>query len=321
MGYNDYIARGDASALIPEQAYSEIMKPAAQQSVFLANAKRLPNMARGQETLHVLSALALVYMVEGDQGLIQTAQAAWANKFIYAKSMAVIVPIPRTVVADAEYDIWGEVKPIITDSVALAVDRLTHFGLDALGNAAPTDWPDGIAIAAVAAGNYVVLGTGADLYEDTLGENGHIGKMEAQGFEPTAHVAALGMKAKLRGVRDSDGTPIFRQGMVEGTRYSLDGSPIVFPKDANFGAAVSGYHMVSTAYNEFVYSFRQEIEWELLTQGVINNAAGQVVFNFGQQHMVGLKATLRWGWQCPNPINRVQATEASRYPAAVLQAA
>jgi hypothetical protein len=27
---------------------------------------------------------------------------------------------------------------------------------------------------------------------------------------------------------------------------------------------------------------------------------------------------MRLGWQCPNPINRMQATEGNRYPLAVL---
>jgi hypothetical protein len=35
--------------------------------------------------------------------------------------------------------------------------------------------------------------------------------------------------------------------------------------------------------------------------------------------MVALRAVIRLGWQLPNPINRLQPTEASRYPFAVLK--
>jgi len=34
--------------------------------------------------------------------------------------------------------------------------------------------------------------------------------------------------------------------------------------------------------------------------------------------MVALRAVMRLGWQVPNPINRLQTTEADRYPFAVL---
>jgi hypothetical protein len=37
-----------------------------------------------------------------------------------------------------------------------------------------------------------------------------------------------------------------------------------------------------------------------------------------QQDMVALRATLRIGWQVPNPINRLNEVEATRYPFAAL---
>jgi len=37
-----------------------------------------------------------------------------------------------------------------------------------------------------------------------------------------------------------------------------------------------------------------------------------------QQDMLALRAVMRIGWQVPNPINRLQETEANRYPFSVL---
>jgi hypothetical protein len=42
------------------------------------------------------------------------------------------------------------------------------------------------------------------------------------------------------------------------------------------------------------------------------------VYNLAQQDMVALRAVMRIGWQVPNPINRVEETEANRYPFALL---
>ena len=62
--------------------------------------------------------------------------------------------------------------------------------------------------------------------------------------------------------------------------------------------------------------FRSEIS----TQATITDAAGKVVYNLFQQHMVALKLTARIGFALPNPVNRVNTTEATRFPFAVLTA-
>lgn len=319
MPYNSVTSRTDAAALIPEDVAREIIQGVEEQSVFLRNARRLRNMTRAEQRMPVLGSLPTVYMVEGDSGLIQTTEMAWSNKYINAATAAAIIPIPRTVLDDADYDLWSEYKPKLMEAFALNIDRLTHVGLDLQGNAAPTDWPDDLKTAAVAASNNLALGgVGPDLYGDIMGEGGLISKLEDDGFIPNAFLGSINMRGKLRGVRDSEGQPIMRQGMNAATQYVLDGAPIYFPRDANLQSSVSGVYLFAVDYSQFVYSFRQDIEWDVSKDAVITDAGGNIVRNLWQQNEVGLRAIMRLGWQCPNPINRLQQTEASRYPAAVL---
>lgn len=324
MAYNNLISRTDAAALIPEEVSREIIQHVPEQSAVLQLARRLPNMSRAQQRLPVLSSLPTAYFVTGDTGMKQTTEVNWANKYIDAEEVACIVPIPEAVLDDADYPIWAEVRPLVEEAIAVVIDAAILHGTNA-----PASWPTAVATAAAAAGNSVDLSTqvaaGEDLYDVILGENGVVSKLEADGFMATGHIAAMSMRGKLRGVRakvyDGSGAvnlggPIFVRTMQEGSNYQLDGEPIIFPKLGALNAA--SVLMFSGDFNQLVYSIRQDMTFKILDQAVIQDGAGNIIYNLAQQDMVALRVVMRLGWQVPNPINRLQQTEANRYPFAVL---
>jgi len=318
MPYDNVISRTDAAALIPEEVSAEIFKTLPERSAALQLGRRLPNMSRHSNRMPVMDALASAHFVAGDTGLKQTSEVSWENVYITAEELAVIVPIPEAVLDDADYDIWGEVKPSLEEALGLAIDQAVFYGTNA-----PASWPSSLLVGATAAGHVISAAAYTDLYEAIMsatpaGVLGQLMLVETDGFMVSGHVAHLTMRGGLRGVRDANGQPIFTRSMQDKNRYELDGAPILFPRNGSVVAASS--LLISGDWTQLVYSLRQDITYKVLDQAVIQDAAGQIVYNLAQQDMVALRAVMRLGWQLPNPLNRINPTDATRYPFAILQA-
>lgn len=305
----DSITRSDLSGLIPEPVTREIIQGVTEGSAVLQMARRLPNMSSKTQTLNVLDALPTAYFVNGDSGVKQTTKQAWDKKKIYAEEIAVIVPIPEAVLADADYDIWGEVKPRIVEAFGRVIDSAILYGTNA-----PDSWRDDLLTTATASGN--VIEQTADVFADIMGEGGVIAAVEEDGFLPNGAMAAVGMRAKLRGLRDENGQPIFKTDMQGKTQYALDGIPMTFPMNGAFDPTES--LMIVGDFNQLVYAIRQDIEFKIFTEGVVQDPSdGSIVYNLMQNDMVALRATMRLGWEIPNPISAFNAGNETRCPFAV----
>lgn len=323
MPYNSLITRSDSAALIPEDASREILSNVAASNPLLKLARRLPDLPRAQRRMPVLSALATAYFVTGDTGLKQTTEIAWSNKYIDAEELAVIVPIPEAVLDDADYDIWSEVRPEIVNAINYAIIRAVLFGTNI-----PASWTTnmgaaGLLAAIVAVSHTVDLSTqvaaGEDLYDTLLGTGGVISLIEADGFMATGHIAALSMRGRLRGVRErvwngsalvAAGTPLFTASMQSANSYNLDGQPIYFPTDGSIDAATA--LMFTGQWDQLVWAMRQDIAYKILTEAVIQDGSGNILYNLAQQDMVALRAVIRLGFALPNPINRVNSSSSTR---------
>jgi HK97 family phage major capsid protein len=322
MPFNSVIARSDAAALIPEQVSNEILDMVPWASAVMSMGRRLADMSTNQTRLPVMSALATAYFVSGDTGLKQTSEVNWANKYIDAEELAVIVPIPQAVLDDANYDIWAQVKPSVIEAFGIAIDQAVLYGTNI-----PATWTTdlgaaGIVAGALAASHNVSLAGYTDLYEAILGEtaggtSGLFGLVEADGFMVSGSIAHLTMKRKLRNVRDSDGGLIFSNNMQQAGAYLLDGAPCMFPTN---GAISATYYLISGMWNQLVYAMRQDVTYKVLTEAVIQDGAGNIIYNLAQQDMVALRCVMRLGFALPNPINRVNPTAATRFPFAYLTA-
>lgn len=310
---SDMIDRTGAEALISEEVANEIIQGVAEQSTVLRMGRKLPNMSKKKYRMPVLDMLPVAYWVAGDSGFKQTSKMAWKNKYITAEELAVIIPIPEAVVDDADYDIWGEVRPRAVEALGKKIDGAVIFGVDK-----PDTWRDGLVDGATGAGNVVTLGASDDLYDKIMAEDGVIAKVEESGFFPSGHMADITMRAKLRGLKDSTGQPIFRTGMQGATSYSLDGSPIDFPRNGAFDKTKA--LMITGDFSQLVYSIRQDVTYKLLTEAtIVDPSTKEVIYALAQQDMVALRIVMRLGWEVPNPINSLKSTEAKRFPFAILK--
>ena len=308
-GDTQIIDRTGADALIPEDRANEIIQGAIEQSAVLSMGRRLANMTAAQSKLPVLDSLPIAYFVNGDTGTKKTTKQAWDKKVIYAEEIAVIVPIPEAVLDDSEYDIWGEVRPRIQEAFGKVIDAAVMFGTDK-----PTNWREGLVPSAKAAGASVKLT--ADLFNDLLGENGVISKVEQSGYFVNGHAADISMRAKLRGLKDGNNRPLFLSSMQSAGNYSLDGSSITFPRNGAFDKTQA--LLLSGDFSQLVYSIRQDITFKLFTEGVVQNTDGTIAYNLMQNDMVALRAVMRMGWEIPNPVNSLEKDKTKRFPFAVL---
>lgn len=307
------IDRTGAESLIPVQEAREIIQGVVTSSAVLSSGRRLPNMTNRQYRMPVLDMLPVAYFVDGDAGQKKTTNMQWDKKVITAEEIAVIVPIPEAVLDDADYDIWAEVRPRIVEAFHKKIDGAILFGEDK-----PSSWRNDVVATATAAGAVVTLGSSDNLYDKIMGEAGVIAKVEESGYFVNGHVADISMRAKLRGLKDTTGQPLFKNDMQSGTNYYLDGSPIKFPNNGTFDKAKA--LMISGDFSQMVYSIRQDITFKLFTEGVIQNPDGSIAYNLMQNDMVALRAVMRLGWEIPNPINSVEKNKTKRTPFAVLKA-
>lgn len=308
----DIIDRTGAESLIPTQEANEIIQGVVTQSAVLSRGRKLANMTSRQYRIPVLDMLPVAYFVNGDTGQKQTTKQAWDKKFITAEEIAVIVPIPESVLDDSEYDIWGEVRPRIVEAFGQKIDGAVLFGVDK-----PSTWRADVVSTATTAGAVVTLGSADPLYDKIMGEDGVIAKVEQSGYFVNGHMADISMRAKLRGLKDDNGNPIFKSDMQSGTTYSLDGSPMNFPNNGAFDKSKA--LMISGDFSQLVYSIRQDITFKLFTEGVIQNSDGTIAYNLMQNDMVALRAVMRLGWEIPNPINALQKDKNKRCPFAIMK--
>lgn len=317
MPFNSLVARTDANALIPEDVAGTIIQSMVTESATLSLFQHVV-MSRAQQRMPVLSALPVAYWVNGDTGLKQTTQMAWANKYINAEELAAIVPIPENVLDDSDFDLWGTIRPRIAEAIARALDAAVFFGTNA-----PASFPTNIAAAALAAGNNV------DIASATTAANGGvfsdvdqaIAKIEADGFAPNGYVTVRTRKAAFRAARNTLGDRLDRD-RISPDFSSYDGDPIVYSMDGLWptgGGAGTNASFFGMDRSQFILGIRKDITLKALDQAVITDAGGLVVYNLPQQDMVALRVTFRAGWQVANPLTLAQPTEASRYPAAVIR--
>ena len=302
-------ARTDLSGLIPEPVTREIIQGVTEGSAVLQMGRRLPNMTSKTQTMNVLDMLPTAYFVNGDTGTKQTTKMKWDKKKIIAEEIAVIVPIPEAVLDDADYDIWGEVRPRLVEAFGKVIDGAILFGTNK-----PTSWRDSILETCTKAGS--VVAATPYIYDDLLAEGGVIAKVEESGYLVNGIMSAIQMRAKLRGLKDQGGSPIFKTDMQGATPYALDGSPMYFPRNGAFDASKA--LMFAGDWSELVYSIRQDITFKIFDQGVVQDPSdNSIVYNLMQNDMVALRAVMRLGWEIPNPKTAYNDTLSKYCPFAV----
>ncbi|MBC3186294.1 phage major capsid protein [Corynebacterium sp. zg-331] len=307
MAYNDIVGRAAVSeAHLPDQVLTEIFAEAPAQSVVLSRARRVA-MSSAKSKQPVLSTLPEAFWVDGDTGLKQTTTTGWENLTMTAEELAVIVPIPDALVADAQVPLWEQIKPLIVEAIGQKIDAAALFGVDK-----PDSWPEGLVPAAIKAGNTVAAGDGADLGVDVATLAGKVAK---QGYQVNGFLSEPGLNWELIGLRTAQGAPIYAPSIAEGQPDTLFGRPLDEVYTGGFDAAKA--KLIAVDWSRFVVGIRQDVTYDLFSEGVITDANGKVLFNLMQQDAKALRVVMRLGYQVAAPATRVGRSK-KIYPAGVL---
>jgi HK97 family phage major capsid protein len=305
-GFANITGRADVGdALMPDQVINEIIQEAPKSSVILDRAKDV-RMSSKKAKQPVLATLPEAYWVDGDTGLKETTKSTWTGLNITAEELAVIVPIPDAVVDDANVPLWEAIKPLLAEAIGKKVDEAGLFGLDK-----PASWPTAIIPGAIAAGNVVEAGTGADFGVDVA----NLGQMVAEdGFGVNGFATKPGLQWQLVGLRSETGVPIYTPSLSAGTPAGLYGYPLNEVMNGSWKPDVAT--LLAADWTKFVVGIRQDITYDLFSEGVISDASGKVILNLMQQDTKALRVVFRVGFQVAKPITRVAGN--TGYPAGVI---
>lgn len=300
--------------IMPVQVWKDIVADASESSVVMKNARHVTMTAkRGRQTL--LASLPDAYWLtsgsvdDTDANLKPVGEVpTWTEQYIEAEELAVIVPIPDSIVADADIDIWATIRPMIRESIGLLIDKAAMFGVNK-----PSTWPTAIIPAAIAAGNVVQHGSEADLGVEIAKLGRRLAK---QKFSVGAFVSEPGLQWELVGLRSpNENLPIYTQltGSPAGGIY---GRPL---NECTNGAWDDNTAVLAAVdWSKQFIGIRQDITFETFKEGVISDANGKVILNLMQQDTKALRVVMRVGFQTSFPrVTRMTGTN-SRYPAAVI---
>jgi hypothetical protein len=211
---------------------------------------------------------------------------------------------------DTDYDVWGEIRPLIEEAIGRTLDAAVFFEVNK-----PASWPTGIVAGAVAAGNVIARGTNNAAAGGIAGDiSDTFATVEADGYDVNGIVANRSYRGRLRNARNANGD---RHDEVSPSEaYGVN---IQYPMRGLWPTGLSAAELVAGDFMAGILAKRMDITYKILSESVIQDNTGQIIYNLSQQDMVALRAVFRVAWQVANPINYDQATEADRYPFAVLR--
>jgi HK97 family phage major capsid protein len=220
--------------------------------------------------------------------------------------------VPENVLDDSEFDLCGAVRPLLEAAISRQFDQAVFFGVSK-----PASFPTDIATAASAAGNEAVQGTNAanagGLAQDLADL---VATLETDGYVATGGLAKTTMRGLIRKNRDTTG-----KSLGEVTVDNWYGADIRYPMRGLWPSGTGTTLALVGDFEQMAVGVRRDFSYKILTESVITDGSGAVIFNLPQQDMIALRVVFRAGWQLANPINWDQPDESARYPFARLKAA
>lgn len=298
------ITKADALALLARQDINEIIKPDTAESAALASFRTI-RMTAGTVRMPVLAALPTAGFVTESastaEGVKPTSKVSWINKELVAEEIAVIIPVHENTLADSNFDIWAEIRPLVAQEFGRILDGAVFFG-----EGKPATWLDPALVpGAIAAGNSVAEGTGVDLAEDF---NEAFGFVEDDEFDVNAAFTGRFLRRELRGLRDADNAPIYLDALrSDGNTASIYGQDLFYVGNRSWDRT-EAIALVGDR-SKVVLGIREDVQVKLLTEATVGG------INLAERDMVALRFKFRVAFAT---AFSTAAGESTDYPFAVI---
>lgn len=293
------ISTNDIQALINTQVAPGIIEGAIHESAVLKYFRRLPDMTSNQTKLAVLDKLPLAYWQTSNTSFKKLTTMAWKDKYIVPEELAVIVTVSENELADTGIDLWSSISARIQEAFGKKIDEAIVSGIDK-----PLGFRMSLIDSAINSGSTVT--ESGDLYVDL---NSAMALVEESDYNPNAVMGGAGIKSAFRMLVDSTGQPI------RGTE--IDSIPKLYMTNGAWNK--SRAKLIVGDFSQAVYSIRQDISFKILTEASIHDPTnGQLLYNLPQQDLIAIRATMRLGWEIPNPVNSSEVSNGVRFPFSVI---
>ena len=314
MSFNDVIARTEANALIPQPLANEIIKELPQMSAALSLFR---SVSMGTKTLRmpVLSALPVAGIGSGDTYMAPTTKTAWTNKELVAEPVKTMVVLPKSVMADSDFPVWDEVKPVLIEAIGIAIDQAVFFNVNK-----PATWGDAIYTSALAAGNVVTRGANPQakggVYKDLIDL---MFKVRSNGYRPNGWAGDDLFEQYVLGATDTQGRPL---ADISTAVTRLLGRPVAYSQPGIYPEESAELpqppELFCGDFSKAIMGKRQDIGFTMITEGVITNDQMQIIYNLPQQGLVAMLVECRFAFTVANPVTRARSDAATRSPFGVL---
>lgn len=300
-----------------EEVVAQIIKDVEQTSTALALGN-VHQMGAYQERLRVANSVPDAFWINGtttagdapfgssntdstnqfakDSGLKQTTNMTWDNLFIRPDELAVLVPMPDSWQDDSDLA-WDEIRASVGTAFAQAIDAAIFWGKSTTGHPLPTSFGTGIVHDAIAAGAFVVEGTGVDVADDyALLLQG----LEERGFNATSAYVNAAESWRLRRLRSGgpEGLPIY-QSLDAGGNATIYGRQLKEETNGTFRPTMAT--AIAGEFSNLHIGIRQNLTFRMFDEGTIQNAAGVTIYNAMQQDGQILRAVMRLGYVVADP--------------------
>lgn len=270
------------SDLIPSAVAQQLIGEVYTQSTVLAQA-RVQSMPAGVTHIPVIGARPVAAFVTGVGGKKPHTTMEFTATQIVAEEVAAIVTVPQAYIDDAGFPLWDNVRPLVAEAIAKAIDAAVLFG-----TGAPATFPVGGVLANSTA---AAMPAGGDYASQV---SAAMGLVEAGGYFPTGHIADVTVRAKLRDLRGPTGGPIYTPSLTAAMPEALYGLPIRFTQPGVMDLTeTTGAEFFTGDWSKLIIGVRQDLRFDTSTDATID--IGGTLHSMFQEDSVAMRAFMRLG--------------------------